>query len=264
VSTVRGTVDTSKTPANRGARDSRATGGLRAESGPKSAGAKPGAVVRVPHQALASLTHGGHGSVALAPQVGAMKQALLKRMGLRQADLTWAGRETLGADARTLAKLKGIEDWLRTHPMLDEDGTPAPCMQLFSTLSNTATRQLGELRAVVGQMSREDDALRRHLAERYGEESCRAGPRSMNTSQTRSVPFFGFSMYVSSKTQRRPLWMIGSRVTIGNSVSCSERTSGSVDLSQTFALRISSVMVPSIVVGRFRLEELVKIIEDVG
>lgn len=86
-----------------------------------------------------------------------MKQALLKRMGMRQAELTWAGRETLGRYASTLAKLKAIDDWLKTHPMLDEAGVPAPCMQLFSTLSNTATRQLGELRAVVEQMAREDN-----------------------------------------------------------------------------------------------------------
>ena len=92
-----------------------------------------------------------------------MKQALLKRIGLRQADLSWAGRETLTNYARTLAKLKGIEDWLLTHPMLAEDGTPAPCLQLFSTLSNTATRQLGELRAILELSRRQDDALRRHL-----------------------------------------------------------------------------------------------------
>jgi hypothetical protein len=113
--------------------------------------------VSVSRQALAPLQHGGRASVALAPLTRSMKQALLKRMGLRQAELSWAGRETLGAYARTLAKLKAIEDWLRVHPMLAEDGTPAPCMPLFSTLSNTATRQLGELRAVVEQMAREDD-----------------------------------------------------------------------------------------------------------
>lgn len=110
----------------------------------------------VPAQALAPLQHGGRASVALAPQVRGMKQALLKRMGMRQAELTWAGRETLGRYASTLAKLKAIDDWLKTNPMLDEAGTPAPCMALFSTLSNTATRQLGELRAVVESMARED------------------------------------------------------------------------------------------------------------
>lgn len=138
-----------------------------------------GSVERVPTQALAPLQHGGRSSVALAPLTRSMKQALLKRMGMRQAELTWAGRETLGAYARTLAKLKGIEDWLGTHPMLAEDGTPAPCMQLFSTLSNTATRQLGELRAVVEQMAREDDrfdsAINALIAEGHKTKAGRGG-----------------------------------------------------------------------------------------
>jgi hypothetical protein len=107
-------------------------------------------------QALAPLQHGGRSTIALAPQVRGMKQALLKRMGLRQNQLTWAGRETLSRYASTLAKLKAIDDWLLSNPMLSESGVPAPCMPLFSTLSNTATRQLGELRAVVEQMARED------------------------------------------------------------------------------------------------------------
>ena len=93
-----------------------------------------------------------------------MKQALLKRMGLRQAELTWAGRETLTNYCRTLAKLKAIEDWLLVNPMLDDAGVPAPCMQLFTTLSNTATRQLGELRAVIGEMARQDERYDAALA----------------------------------------------------------------------------------------------------
>jgi hypothetical protein len=113
-------------------------------------------VAPVPKQALAPLRHGGRSEVALAPQSRSMKQALLKRMGLRQAELTWAGRETLTNYARTLAKLKAIEDWLQKHPMLAEDGTPAPCMPLFTTLSNTASRQLAALCSVVEQMARED------------------------------------------------------------------------------------------------------------
>ncbi len=108
-------------------------------------------------KALAPLQHGGRSTIALAPQGRGMKQALLKRMGMRQNQLTWAGRETLSRYASTLAKLKAIDDWLLANPMLSESGVPAPCMPLFSTLSNTATRQLGELRAVVEQMAKEDD-----------------------------------------------------------------------------------------------------------
>jgi hypothetical protein len=130
------------------------SGGSRAAAGlvqPAAPSPKPS------RQALAPLQHGGRATLALAPQSRSMKQALLKRMALRQSELTWAGRETLTNYARTLAKLKAIEDWLMTHPMLAEDGTPAPCMPLFSTLSNTASRQLGELRACVEQMAKEDD-----------------------------------------------------------------------------------------------------------
>lgn len=119
------------------------------------------------------VTHGGRSDVALAPLTRSMKQALLKRMGLRQSELTWAGRETLGAYARTLAKLKAIEDWLAVHPMLDEDGVPAPCMTLFTTLSNTATRQLGELRATIADMAREDGNLAAALAALDAEEKRR-------------------------------------------------------------------------------------------
>jgi hypothetical protein len=104
----------------------------------------------------AALGHGMRAEKHLAPRVTSVKRALLKRMGLRMAELSWAGRETLTGYARTLAKLEACEDWLQANPMLAEDGTPAPLMNLFSTLTNTSTRQLAELRAVMAQLSRED------------------------------------------------------------------------------------------------------------
>ncbi len=115
MSTVSTTAEHSKKPANGGVRDSRATPG-QDPGGAHPAGRERGAsdasvqvrvaarALKVPRQALASLTHGGNAKVALAPLTRSMKQALLKRMGLRQSELTWAGRETLAAYARTLAK----------------------------------------------------------------------------------------------------------------------------------------------------------------
>lgn len=111
----------------------------------------------VPAQALAPLTHGGRSEVALAPAVRYQKQALLKRLGLRQSELSFAGRETLDLYARSRAKLEAIDRWLLDHAMLDEDGRPAPCMQLYTTLLNTSARALGELRAVIAELAREDD-----------------------------------------------------------------------------------------------------------
>jgi hypothetical protein len=51
--------------------------------------------------------------------------------------------------------------------MLGEDGTPAPCMALYSTLLNTASRQLAEVRRTLEAMGREDtrfDAALQSLA----------------------------------------------------------------------------------------------------
>jgi hypothetical protein len=108
----------------------------------------------------------------LRRRVTATKRALLKRAGLRMAELTWAGREVLGLYAATLSKLQLIDAWLEAHDPIDDEGRPVAVLQLYASLSNTASRQLAELRQVVGAMGNEDDALRRHLAERYGEESC--------------------------------------------------------------------------------------------
>jgi hypothetical protein len=97
------------------------------------------------------------------------KRALLKRLGLRMGELTWAGREVLSLYAATLAKLQIIDAWLASHEPIDEDGRPAAVLALHATFSNTATRQLGLLREVVGQMGRADDELRRHLLDTYGD-----------------------------------------------------------------------------------------------
>jgi hypothetical protein len=98
-----------------------------------------------------------------------MKQALLKRMGLRQAELTWAGRETLDLYARTRAKLEALDRWFLDHPAVDGEGRPAAALALYATFSNTASRQLAELRRVLEAMAREDtrydEALQRLVAE---------------------------------------------------------------------------------------------------
>jgi hypothetical protein len=78
-------------------------------------------------------------------------------MGLRMNDLTWAGREALGLYANSLAKLRAIDAWLDAHEPIDEDGKPVPALALAATFANTASRQLGLLRQIVGQMAQEDD-----------------------------------------------------------------------------------------------------------
>jgi hypothetical protein len=111
----------------------------------------------VPRQALAPLQHGGRSTVALAPTVRGVKRELCKRLGVRYADLDAAGREAIDLYARARAKLAAIDDYLKTHPMLDERGEPAPCMALYATLLNTSNRLLASVLTVLSQMAREDD-----------------------------------------------------------------------------------------------------------
>jgi hypothetical protein len=87
----------------------------------------------------------------------ATKRALLKRLGLRMSELTWAGRETLGLYAATLSKMKLIDAWIASNPPIDEQGKPAGVLALYATYANTASRQLALLQSVVADMAREDD-----------------------------------------------------------------------------------------------------------
>jgi hypothetical protein len=102
------------------------------------------------------LQHGGKATVALAPTVRGVKRELCKRLGVRLSDLDAAGREAVDLYARARAKLAAIDNWLTDHPMLDDSGTPAPCLALYSTLLNTSSRLLAQVLAVLEQKARED------------------------------------------------------------------------------------------------------------
>lgn len=103
------------------------------------------------------LQHGGRATVALAPTVRGVKRELCRRLGVRYADLSAAGRESVDLYARTRAKVAAIDAWLTRNPMLNEKGEPAPCLAIYSTLMNTASRQLGTVLAVLKQMAAADD-----------------------------------------------------------------------------------------------------------
>lgn len=85
-----------------------------------------------------------------------MKKGLLARMGLRQRDLSWAGRELLDSYCRAKAKVVAIDEWLETRPMLDEQGNAAGCMRLYLAALNTSVRTLEALRALITEQARED------------------------------------------------------------------------------------------------------------
>jgi hypothetical protein len=85
-----------------------------------------------------------------------MKRSLLARMGLRQRDLTWAGRELLDVYVCARAKVTAIDRWLETNPLIDEHGNVAPVMRVYLAALNTSVRTLEALRGVVAEMARED------------------------------------------------------------------------------------------------------------
>lgn len=105
----------------------------------------------------APVKHGAQSEAALAPRVVSMKKALLARMGLRQRDLTWAGRELLDGYCRAKAKVAAVDEWLESHAMIDEDGNVPGVMKLYFVALNASTRNLEALRGVISDLAREDD-----------------------------------------------------------------------------------------------------------
>lgn len=111
----------------------------------------------------AALRHGAQSGVYLSPLVVSMKKGLLARMGLRQRDLTWGGRELLDVYCRAKAKVSAIDAWLEVNPVVDGEGNPAPVLKVYFVALNSSVRTLAELRNVVAAMAREDQRFDRAL-----------------------------------------------------------------------------------------------------
>ena len=75
-------------------------------------------------RSAAAIKHGAQSGAALVPLARNVKQSVLKRMGMRQAELSWAGRETLDLYARNKAKLIALDRYFETTPFIAADGTP--------------------------------------------------------------------------------------------------------------------------------------------
>ena len=95
----------------------------------------------------AALKHGAQSGAVLVPLSRNVKQSLLKRMGMRQAELSWAGRETLDLYARNKAKLIALDRYFEVSPLLAADGTPNGAVKVYWLAYNAAVRTLSELRA---------------------------------------------------------------------------------------------------------------------
>jgi hypothetical protein len=111
----------------------------------------------------ARLQHGAQSGAVLVPLSRNVKQSVLKRMGLRQAELSWAARETLDLYARNKAKLIALDRHFEAVPLVNADGSPAGATRIYWLAHNSALRALGELRAVIAEMAREDRRFDRAL-----------------------------------------------------------------------------------------------------
>jgi hypothetical protein len=111
---------------------------------------------RQKQRSLAGLKHGAQSSAVVVPLARNVKQSVLKRMGMRQAELSWAGRETLDLYARNKAKLIALDRYFERSPLLQSDGTPNPATRIYWVSYNAAVRTLEALRGVIAEMARED------------------------------------------------------------------------------------------------------------
>ena len=93
-----------------------------------------------------------------------MKKSLLARMGLRQRDLTWAGRETLDLYCRSKSKITAIDTWLETNPMIDAAGRPAAVLKVYFVAMNASQRHLEALRGIVRSLAEQDRDMASALA----------------------------------------------------------------------------------------------------
>jgi hypothetical protein len=128
-------------------------------------------VAQVEQRRSAATSHGARSEVALAPRVISMKKGLLARMGLRQRDLSWAGRELLDSYCRGKAKVVAIDGWLEDHALIDDEGNSPNVMKLYFVALNATTRNLEALRGVIADLAREDERFDGALAALVAEGS---------------------------------------------------------------------------------------------
>jgi len=111
----------------------------------------------------ARLRHGAQSGAVVVPLSRNVKQSVLKRMGLRQAELSWAAREQLDVYARSKSKLIALDRWFEANPLVDAEGRPAGPTKIYWAALNACTKSLVELRRTIEAMAKEDSRYDRAL-----------------------------------------------------------------------------------------------------
>lgn len=112
-----------------------------------------------------ALKHGAFSERQIRPVAARQKRRVLRQMRTRVGDLSPVGRALLEHYCRTVAKVVLIDEWVEQNGLLRDDGTPQPCMGLYVSLMNTATRTLVRLEAHLDvrppSLEEQLDAMRR-------------------------------------------------------------------------------------------------------
>jgi len=93
----------------------------------------------------AALTHGATSERHIRPLARNHRRRLMRQMRLRAGDVDPIGRAYLEFLCRTTAKLVLIDEWLDEHGLIRDDGSLQPCMSVYVSLTNSATRTLAKL-----------------------------------------------------------------------------------------------------------------------
>jgi hypothetical protein len=113
--------------------------------------------------------------LALAPEVRGVKRELCKRLGVRYSELDAMAALAVDDYVKAQTKLRAIDLYFRTEPVIKSDGSVAPALAAYSTFLNTASRLRKELAEVIRIRAREDERYDNALTElaRLGAETSR-------------------------------------------------------------------------------------------
>jgi hypothetical protein len=125
----------------------------------------------------AAVKHGAHSKLRLEPRAaelaGELRELLDRQLGPATCE---ADDPTIALAALALAQVEAATLWLAEHGLVDERGQPRGLLRHLGTMINTASRLCDRLgmtptsRAALGlDVARTGEALRVHLAERYGD-----------------------------------------------------------------------------------------------
>lgn len=119
----------------------------------------------------ASMRHGARSQLTVRRRAGYCKQSLLMPLGLRQRDLTPAGRYWLDQWAMVEAQTRLFDDWMNERGLIDADGQPPGFSRTYYAARNSASRARSKLEPYLVEaaerMAPAVSALDRHLESRY-------------------------------------------------------------------------------------------------